>query len=580
MSSLNGIKKTVTVKIELPENSENVLAVNFPHSFNIEQLKEDISKKFKISGKHLIILQGDETLNDDDKLCHLDLNHFGIIEIKLRLTEDAISEDIKLDTSVYYTSFTLPDIITVHVPIETEDGETIIRDLVVEIENKSIKKPFLGGYIHKKTKIEYHHAFTQTGPSTEQIQKVKDKRLCRETQTVDLRRIAIDTNNDRSTQYFGEANELLYLKSSDDIEVETHNFETFEESEKRKDILGKTRRITQDFTGPGRIVEIQILLEKEIQLLNGIEKRRCEIQKEMEIVKQDRLLQKHSETVKWIGYKDALIEMDTLRSQRARKLAEYFKQLRHSTENIQDRLMLMNNISEALMDENSNRIIELENLFQRERELLSCKLSDDALEILRRRQLVVFMDVIKDEERNKREKPICRVCERCKTVQPMANFVMHSRQKDYDLCRKCSSLKASKTDLSVYRAILRGIRRDERRRGALTSLAFIIQETDIKKIIENIWHGISILSQCDVTSDLRLPRWNVEEEWSPWNCVCLTDSESRIHTVCIDLEKIYGDKIIKDCLRKHSLAKSTFRHLKKIDSSFDDPSNDSKVVQT
>lgn len=281
--------------------------------------------------------------------------------------------------------------------------------------------------------------------------------------------------------------------------------------------------------------------------------------------------------------------MDTLRTQRARKLSELFKKLRHPSGIIEDRLSLLHEVGEALSDENTSRIIELENLFQRERELLMCKMTDEALEILRQRQLVVFMDVIRDEERNgSRSKsmdespqrsnfnqksisePICRVCEKCKSVLPMAKFVMHSRQKDYDLCRKCSSLKTAKTDLSVYRAILRGIQRDEHRRGALTSLAFIIQETDIKYIIENIWHGISILSQCGVTSDLRLPRWNIDEEWAPWNCICLTDTEARIHVVCTDLRTIYGEKIINDLPSKQSLAKSTFKHLKKMDQSFAD----------
>lgn len=159
---------------------------------------------------------------------------------------------------------------------------------------------------------------------------------------------------------------------------------------------------------------------------------------------------------------------------------------------------------------------------------------------------------------------------------------MHSRQKDYDLCRKCSSLKTAKTDLSVYRAILRGIQRDERRRGAFSSLAFIIQETDVKLIIENIWHGISILSQCNVTSDLRA-RWNVNEDWAPWNCICLTDTEARIHIICADLSTIYGEKIMKECLAKHSLAKSTFKQLRNTQS-FDETGDwlgcgvDDKVV--
>jgi hypothetical protein len=100
--------------------------------------------------------------------------------------------------------------------------------------------------------------------------------------------------------------------------------------------------------------------------------------------------------------------MDTLRTQRARKLAELFKFLRHSSENIEDRLKLLNDVSEALRDENSSRIIELENLFQRERDLLLCNLSDDSLEILRERQLVVFMDIIKDEENNKPASKSCK----------------------------------------------------------------------------------------------------------------------------------------------------------------------------
>lgn len=36
------------------------------------------------------------------------------------------------------------------------------QDVVVEIERATQKKPFLGGYRHKVTKTEYHHAGVQT----------------------------------------------------------------------------------------------------------------------------------------------------------------------------------------------------------------------------------------------------------------------------------------------------------------------------------------------------------------------------------------------------------------------------------
>lgn len=100
---------------------------------------------------------------------------------------------------------------------------------------------------------------------------------------------------------------------------------------------------------------------------------------------------------------DSLIEMDTLRTQRARKLTEHYKKLQQVSETVQDRIRMLNTVTDILSNENSNQICELESLFQRERELLLCKLTDDSLDILRRRQLVVFMEVIKDEGNNKPE---------------------------------------------------------------------------------------------------------------------------------------------------------------------------------
>lgn len=151
MLSTSDNKKFFTVKIQLPEDNENILAVNFPNTFDVGNLKEDIARKFKITGDKLLVYQDNDEIHDRHKLCNLNLNDFGIIEIKLTLSENAINEGVKLDTSVYYSSFTLPDIITVHIPMENENGETIVRDLVVEIENKSIRKPFLGGFVHKRT---------------------------------------------------------------------------------------------------------------------------------------------------------------------------------------------------------------------------------------------------------------------------------------------------------------------------------------------------------------------------------------------------------------------------------------------
>ena len=41
------------------------------------------------------------------------------------------------------------------------------------------------------SEIEYHHAFTQTGPTMDQIQKVKNEKCSRDTQTIELRQISM-----------------------------------------------------------------------------------------------------------------------------------------------------------------------------------------------------------------------------------------------------------------------------------------------------------------------------------------------------------------------------------------------------
>ena len=70
--------------------------------------------------------------------------------------------------------------------------------MVVEIERATRKKPFLGGYRHKKTSIEFHHASAQT--MAKQRPPPSFERFCRDTQTVQLKHIPQQTYNDMSTQ--------------------------------------------------------------------------------------------------------------------------------------------------------------------------------------------------------------------------------------------------------------------------------------------------------------------------------------------------------------------------------------------
>jgi gamma-glutamylcyclotransferase (GGCT)/AIG2-like uncharacterized protein YtfP len=70
--------------------------------------------------------------------------------------------------------------------------------VVVEIERSMCKKPFLGGYRHKKSNIEYHHASAQTVAKPRPSNNLE--RNCRDTQTVQQRHRFQQTTSDTSTQ--------------------------------------------------------------------------------------------------------------------------------------------------------------------------------------------------------------------------------------------------------------------------------------------------------------------------------------------------------------------------------------------
>ena len=89
--------------------------------------------------------------------------------------------------------------------------------------------------------------------------------------------------------------------------------------------------------------------------------------------------------------------MDTLRNQRARFLAHYYYRLQDDLKPNQ-RIVLLNKISEVLTKESHPSITEIESLFERERKLLLRKVRSEELDILRKRQMVLFMDIIKLDE--------------------------------------------------------------------------------------------------------------------------------------------------------------------------------------
>ncbi|XP_055850185.1 IQ and ubiquitin-like domain-containing protein [Episyrphus balteatus] len=633
--------ENITVKLSISD--AQVVAQIYPNCMTIEEVKKDIARKFEVDPKLLIICQCGKVLNDDSKLYDAERNDYGIYELTLGINEikDAKENTPILNLDIYYNKSRLPDFITVHIPAEdTSDGNS--KDIVVEIENQAITKPFIGGYRDKRTGIEYHDAFTLTGPN---FQKFKINDLAtRITQTRELKVKLNDTTADQSTQSFGDATNIIFVSAATDFVIIPRKYQTYAQKIKREDRLAKIvliqknfrryllwryikrcaaeyrsivtdrleverkfnetevkkriyrenavknfphtkedfgllyahvekwkqaemKRIAKMYSGAPRLAEVNILLDKEIQLLNGIERQRTVVRKAMKDFRENQLLQKMGEPIKWIGYKDKVIEMDLIRTQRVRFLAEVLKDLKKDLPK-EKRLSLLNSVDKLLEDEKDfPQVSELHDLIDREKNLLIFTKHCD-VSILRQRFLIIFLDLIKFNKEGKTAKAQKRMCDCCKQVKSISEFALRTRQNAVDTCQLCFSLKTAVADNTVYKAILRSIQREERKHRSLASYAFILQEDDVRFIVDKIWHRHSFLSKENDINYLRLPRWIKSDDWSPWNCICLTETEARNHNTLKDLRTVYDEKMMLDITNRHMLAKNAFKKLQDVENDF------------
>ncbi len=102
----------------------------------------------------------------------------------------------------------------------------------------------------------------------------------------------------------------------------------------------------------------------------------------------------------------------------------------------------------------------------------------------------------------------------------------------------------------------------------LRSVYYIAQDTDIRYVVQNFWDNQSVLSGSKDLQSLVLVRWREEEEWSPWNCVLLTEEEGVIHARLENLDAAYGPLLVEKICHKHTLARNHFSKLSTMDKYF------------
>ena len=89
----------------------------------------------------------------------------------------------------------------------------------------------------------------------------------------------------------------------------------------------------------------------------------------------------------------------------------------------------------------------------------------------------------------------------------------------------------------------------------------LMQERDMRYLIDTIWGAQSAISAKTGIHDLVLTRWDTKKELSPWNCILLTKSEALVHDLSSDPESTYALDFVKKIKQKHIAAHAHFSQL-------------------
>ncbi|XP_035521403.1 IQ and ubiquitin-like domain-containing protein [Morone saxatilis] len=144
---------TATVKVVLvPEG--HVMTVAFAIGLSIKELKCHLASELRVPAEVLQISLEGRVVEEEQSLIELGVRPHGSTRMEMSSTDPTTP----LRPLRPPEQDNMQDVITVRV--QTDEGE--FQEVVVEIERPRQWKPFLGGYRHRLTGIEYHHAAVQT----------------------------------------------------------------------------------------------------------------------------------------------------------------------------------------------------------------------------------------------------------------------------------------------------------------------------------------------------------------------------------------------------------------------------------
>ncbi|XP_055506213.1 IQ and ubiquitin-like domain-containing protein isoform X1 [Leucoraja erinacea] len=631
---------TATGKITLIPSCD-VLTVTLPICITIRKLKSRFARQFKLPIKLLQITCKGRIIKDSETLVDLGVRPHGAIELELASTDP---ENYVIERSKPQQEVTTSCVITVKVQLDAKTCCTVD----VEIVRHPYHKPYLGGYKHKITGTEFHHAGTQT-PSKRTCVCVE--RFCRETQTVSEKNKYQQTTNNTSTQmnkigcyvsnikdklltpgryftaeeyhecrlnaviviqtYFRrwfaknyvqqlriQRDKRLQWEREQEMKLKTEKDDYTKRQYERRmnpktredfDLLfhaleewkkEEVRNINQTLTGPERKAALYTLLEEEAKLIASIARHRVDAAKETGPKLIQNLLNKCADPIRWKAFDGRITEMDTQFTLRARELREIYNSINMKYLTTDERLDALLTLKHTVKEHDCKLTQEIMDLIDREADLLMRQVKEIYLDGLRQRISTLFLQYIKTPMFNPEIARFLKVpqdpmqlrkniffCSSCGSYIPSTDFPLSMTSRGLHLCRQCikqNNEARHREESSQYKLIMKQLRKAEADFGDGSQLAFLVQEQDMKYLVDSIWGTQSALSANTSMKDLVMIRWDKTMEWSPWNCIILTEEEAEAHLKLDNIYKDYEATFIRTIKHRHTLGNSYFSRIPEI----------------
>ncbi|KAL6447585.1 hypothetical protein ACFW04_000051 [Cataglyphis niger] len=335
----------------------------------------------------------------------------------------------------------------------------------------------------------------------------------------------------------------------------------------------ETERASSTLVKSSRIAVCGLILSKEIELLRAIDSKKTAVRLKCRERKRRRLLDELSRPVVWQDGRDQPILVDTLRVQRARQHRNVYASLANENLSVSERIDLLRDLKRVTGMHTCKQSHELVYLINQELDLLACRVDTSKLNWLRNRLKLSFLKLARnslqddlEEDMNKfgwSDISITRLCRTCGRLLSLENFPREQRLRSSS-CSYCTSMRTQRGPRVVYdlyERMLREIRRFEAKMGCYSSLAFVIGAKVIWRLVNEVWHGKSGISECDDLDQLMLTRFQRELEWAPWNSLLLTKNEAVIHYNITDIEDFYDSTLLQKFWTKNLQAKVYFESI-------------------